>query len=53
MNYDENIAIFYNGRGLAAQGPIPPGIFGYKEGEAGINPYVYQWKNDDETAVHR
>ena len=22
----------------AAQGPIPPGIFGYREGEAGINP---------------
>ncbi|TAL58769.1 MAG: peptide ABC transporter substrate-binding protein, partial [Legionella sp.] len=46
VNYDENIAIFYNGRGLAAQGPVPPGIFGYKEGQPGINPYVYQWKND-------
>lgn len=46
VNYDENIAIFYNGRGLPAQGPIPPGIFGYKEGEAGLNPYVYQWKNN-------
>ncbi len=45
VNYDENIAIFYNGRGRAAQGPIPPGIFGYKEGEQGINPYVYQWTN--------
>ncbi len=45
VNYDENIAIFYNGRGRAAQGPIPPGIYGYKEGEEGINPYVYQWIN--------
>lgn len=44
VNYDENIAIFYNGRGLPAQGPVPPGIFGFKEGEIGINPYVYQWK---------
>jgi len=47
VNYDENIGIFYNGRGLAAQGPIPPGIFGYKEGTEGINPYVYQWKNNE------
>lgn len=50
VNYDESIAIFYNGRGRAAQGPIPPGIYGYKEGEAGINPYVYTWNNG---APHR
>lgn len=43
VNDDENIAIFYNGRGRAAQGPIPPGIFGYQEGAKGINPYVYHW----------
>lgn len=43
VNFDENIAIFLNGRGKAAQGPIPPGIFGYREGAAGINPYVYYW----------
>ncbi|WED44662.1 ABC transporter substrate-binding protein [Legionella cardiaca] len=43
VNFDESIAIFYNGRGNAAQGPIPPGIFGYKEGAEGINPYVYRW----------
>ncbi|MFC3908879.1 ABC transporter substrate-binding protein [Legionella dresdenensis] len=43
VNYDENITIFFNGRGLPAQGPVPPGIFGYKEGKAGINPYVYRW----------
>ncbi len=51
VNYDESIAIFYNGRGIAAQGPIPPGIFGYKEGEPGINPYVYEWKDNE--AVRR
>ncbi len=51
VNYDENIAIFHNGRGIAAQGPIPPGIFGYKEGKDGINPYVYEWKDND--AVRR
>ena len=43
INYDENIAIFYNGRGHVAQGPIPPGVFGYRDGEAGINPFVYTW----------
>ena len=44
INYDENISIFLNGRGKAAQGPIPPGVFGYKSGEAGINPYIYTWE---------
>ena len=43
VDYEEYISIFANGRGLAAQGPIPPGIFGNIEGEAGINPYVYDW----------
>lgn len=43
INYEEYIALFYNGRGEAAQGPIPPGIFGYRTGALGINPYVYQW----------
>ncbi len=43
VDYEEYISIFANGRGLAAQGPLPPGIFGYREGEAGINHYVYDW----------
>nr|WP_115332503.1 ABC transporter substrate-binding protein [Legionella busanensis] len=46
VNYEENIAIFFNGRGIAAQGPIPPGIFGYKLGKASINPYVYRWNGN-------
>lgn len=46
VNYEEQIAIFFNGRGLPAQGPIPPGIFGYREGREGINPYVYTWEGD-------
>ncbi|MDT8403404.1 ABC transporter substrate-binding protein [Sulfuriflexus sp.] len=44
-DYEEFISIFNNGRGLAAQGPLPPGLFGYREGKAGINPYVYDWVN--------
>ncbi|MCK9991124.1 MAG: ABC transporter substrate-binding protein [Rugosibacter sp.] len=45
IKQEEFISIFQNGRGVAAQGPIPPGIFGYREGEAGINPYMYDWVN--------
>jgi oligopeptide transport system substrate-binding protein len=43
IDQEESISIFRNGRGIAAQSPIPPGIFGYREGEAGINPYMYDW----------
>lgn len=46
IDYEEYISIFLNGRGISAQGPIPPGIFGYVEGEKSINPYVYNWRND-------
>lgn len=45
IDYEEFISIFSNGRGIPAQGPVPPGIFGFREGEAGINPYVYEWRN--------
>ncbi|MCP3669737.1 MAG: ABC transporter substrate-binding protein [Gammaproteobacteria bacterium] len=41
VDMEENISIFSNGRGVAAQGPIPPGIFGYRTGAAGINQYIY------------
>ncbi len=45
VDYEELISIFANGRGVAAQGPIPPGIFGQKDGEEGINPHVYTWRD--------
>jgi len=41
LDYEEFISIFLNGRGIPAQGPIPPGIFGHRDGPAGINPVVY------------
>ncbi len=44
VDQEEYIAIFANGRGLPAQGPLPPGIFGHREGAAGVNPYVYRWQ---------
>jgi ABC-type transport system substrate-binding protein len=43
IDQEEFISIFQNGRGVAAQGPIPPGIFGHREGAAGINPGMYDW----------
>ena len=46
VDYEEFISIFANGRGLPAQSPIAPGIAGYREGKAGINPVVYDWVND-------
>jgi len=41
VDFEEFISIFLNGRGIPAQGAIPPGIFGHVEGAAGINPHVY------------
>ena len=46
LDYEEFIEIFSNGRGVSAHSPLPPGIFGYKEGKEGINPFAYDW---DET----
>ena len=47
VDEEEYISIFLNGRGVPAHGPIPPGLFGYKEGRAGINPYVYDWAGNE------
>ena len=51
VDLEEYIQIFANGRGIAGQSPIPPGIFGYQEGKDGINPYVYDW--DDKAGAPR
>ena len=45
LDQEEFISIFQNGRGVPAQGPIPPGIFGHKDGEAGINSRMYDWRD--------
>ncbi len=45
QDQEEYISIFLNERGVPAQGPIPPGIFGYEEGKKGTNPVVYDWIN--------
>ena len=43
QNEEEYISIFTNERGIPAQSPLPPGIFGHLEGKAGCNLYVYNW----------
>ncbi len=43
VDYEEYISIFRNGRGIAAQGVLPPGIYGFAEDKAGINANVYDW----------
>ncbi len=43
QNEEEYISIFTNERGIPAQSPIPPQIFGHLEGEEGCNRYVYDW----------
>ncbi len=46
VDYEEYIPIFTNGRAVAAQGPLAPGIFGHQEGRTGMNPVVYRWEED-------
>jgi ABC-type transport system substrate-binding protein len=43
INFEEYISIFNNGRGLVAQGPIPPGIFGALDGKNNVNNFTYDW----------
>ena len=42
IDWEEHIAIFERGQGVAAQGPLPPSLFGYREdGPSAFNPVVY------------
>ena len=45
VDFEEYISIFNNGRGISAQSPLPPGIFGSRQGSEGVNPYVYEMSN--------
>ncbi len=46
IDMEEFVSIFANGRGVPAQGPIPPGIFGYRDGREGVNPVIYDWTDN-------
>ncbi|MDN5862930.1 MAG: ABC transporter substrate-binding protein, partial [Salinisphaera sp.] len=43
LDYEEFIDIFLNGRGIPAQGPIPPPVFGHLSAREGLNQYVFRW----------
>lgn len=43
FNVEEYLNIFYKGNGITAHNPVPPGISGHLEGEAGINPHTHDW----------
>jgi ABC-type transport system substrate-binding protein len=46
VNWEEFSDIFeLQGKaGPPAMGPLPRGVFGFRTGEAGINPIAYEWK---------
>lgn len=53
IDWEEHIAIFERGQGMAAQGPLPPSLFGYREdGPSAFNPLVYR-KGPDGKPVRR
>jgi ABC-type transport system substrate-binding protein len=45
VDMEEFLSIFYNGRGIVAQGPIAPGIVGWHDGERGVNPVTHVWRD--------
>lgn len=51
VDFQEYINIFLNGRGVSAQGPLPPGIFGFVNGKAGLNDLIFDWV--DNTTVRK
>lgn len=52
-DWEEWNAIFFDNYGPSevAMSPIPAGLFGYKTGREGMNPYTHEWK--DGHAVRR
>lgn len=53
LDYNEYLNIFLNGRGIIANGPVPPGIFGYQSGPDGVNPYTQEWDDEMGRAVNK
>ena len=53
IDWEEHIAIFERGQGVAAHGPLPPSLFGYRDdGPAAFNPVAYS-KGPDGKPVRR
>ncbi len=39
--------------GVAAMGPVPPAVFGFRPGKEGLNTFAYDWKDDGDGKGHR
>lgn len=50
---EEEIELLNNGIGVPAQNILPPGIFGQTEDRAGLNPYVYDWDENENRPVRK
>jgi ABC-type transport system substrate-binding protein len=46
-DWEEHSAIFFDiyGDSEVAMSAVPPGLFGYRTGEAGMNPVTHVWRN--------
>jgi oligopeptide transport system substrate-binding protein len=45
VDWEEYLSIFANNRGVPSHTPMAPGIFGFREGQEGINPLTHEWKD--------
>lgn len=53
VDWEENIAIFQKNQGIPAHGPLPPGLFGWRDdGPSAFNPVVYR-KTEEGRVVRR
>ena len=43
FDFEEDVLIFQNSRAAPAHSPIPPEIYGFEAGRAGMNEVVYRW----------
>ena len=48
VDMEEYLSIFANNRGVVAHSPVPPGIFGRREGAEGVNPVTHVWRDGRE-----
>jgi len=48
VDMEEFLSIFHNNRGVVAHSPVPPGIFGRREGREGVNPVTHVWRDGRE-----
>lgn len=47
LDWEEQIAIFEKGQGKTAHGPLPPGLFGWRDdGPSAFNPVVFKRTSD-------